>query len=321
MAASPAVRVRGAVPEDLSRLRRIAAETLRWDPDAAALPELLWPAAFPGLAVVAEADAEAGARAEAEVVGFALGSLGAVPADPAVERRGHVNLLAVAAAHRRRGVGSALLARLEARLLAAGASVTMIGGATPVFAWPGLDLRYTAASCLVEARGYQQVRDAVNMTVDLAAAMRAGRLETGAEETRLAAAGITVRALREEDREPIEPWLTAWGGTWKQETLSTLGRGDAGTYIAVLRDGAADAEYVGFASHGVNRSGWFGPMGTAGPSRGLGIGAVLLRQCLADVHAAGHATAQICWVGPVSFYARTVDAYVERVFRLYRRER
>jgi mycothiol synthase len=160
------------------------------------------------------------------------------------------------------------------------------------------------------------------MTVALGTAEADGRLATAADEQRLAAEGITVRRLVEADREPIMPWLNAWGGTWSREALSTLGRPDtAGTYIAVLRDGAADAEYVGFASYGVNRAGWFGPMGTGGPLRKLGIGGVLLRRCLSDLRAAGHTESQICWVGPIAFYARTVDAYVERVFRLYRKER
>jgi predicted N-acetyltransferase YhbS len=313
MPAVPSASVRAAVPEDLPALRRIAEAALSRDPDASALPDLLWPTAAPEFAVVAQADGVP--------VGFALGSLGPVPQDPAAARRGHVNMLAVDAASRRRGIGGALLAELEKRLLAAGAVDLVVGGATPVFAWPGIDVRYTAASCLVESRGYVPTRHGVNMTVDLADAEANGRLATAADEERLAAEGIAVRRLTEADREPITPWLTSWGGTWGRETLSTLGNTNAGTYIAVLRDGAADAEYVGFASFGVNRAGWFGPMGTGGPLRKLGIGGVLLRRCLADLHAQGQATAQICWVGPVAFYARTVDAYVERVFWLYRKER
>jgi hypothetical protein len=55
-------------------------------------------------------------------------------------------------------------------------------------------------------------------------------------------------------------------------------------------------------------------------ARGSGVGAVLLRRCLADQRALGLATAQICWVGPVAFYARTVGAYLERTFRIMHRE-
>ena len=328
MTASTAARVRAATPEDLPGLARIAAAALRWDPDAASLPALLWPSAEPGFALVAEA--------EGLLAGFALGSLGPEPAQPAntrpantrpanprpvAGRRGHINLFALDRPLRRRGLGTALLAALESRLFDAGASAVMIGGATPTFAWPGVDVRYTAACCLAESRGYERASEAVNMIVELAAAAEAGLLATEEDELRLAGEGITVRRLLEADREAISPWLASWGGTWSRETLSTLGRQDAGSHVAVLGDGTAEPRYVGFAGHGVNRAGWFGPMGTDSELRKSGIGKVLLKRCLADLHVAGLATSDICWVGPVAFYARTVDAYVNRVFRLYRKER
>ena len=315
MPASPAPAVRDAVLADGPALQRIAARSLRWDPDAADVTALLLPHAVPDFAVLAQVNGFP--------VGFALGSLGPAPTAAATsaptERRGHVNLLVVDPGFRRLGHGRALLAALEERLAAAGAERILIGGATPLFAWPGVDVRYTAAGCLAEATGYVRHGEAVNMTVELAGA--AGRLATDEDEKRLAARGIAVRRLRPDDREPIGAWLAGWGGTWREEALSTLERHGAGCHIAVLRDGAADAEYVGFACYGVNRVDWFGPMGTSGELRGLGIGGVLLRRCLNNLRSAGHRTAQIGWVGPVGFYARTVDAYVERVFRIYRKER
>jgi ribosomal protein S18 acetylase RimI-like enzyme len=328
MTASPAATVRPATPQDLPGLARIAAAALRWDPDAAQLPALLWPSAEPGFALVAEVDGRP--------AGFALGSLGpesaqpvsAQPAStqpanirPGAGRRGHVNLLALDPALRRRGLGTALLAALESRLFDAGAAAVLLGGATPTFAWPGVDVRYTAACCLAESRGYERANEAVNMVVELAAASEAGLLATEQDERRLAGEGITVRRLLEADREAISPWLASWGGTWRWETLSTLGGEGAGSHVAVLADGTAEPRYVGFASHGVNRVGWFGPMGTDSALRKSGIGRVLLRRCLADLHAAGLATSDICWVGPVAFYARTVDAHISRVFRLYRKGR
>ena len=318
MAVSPASGVRAAVPEDLPGLRRLAAASLHWDADAAELVDLLWPHTDTEFALVDEVDGA--------VVGLALGSLGPEPRDPAARRRGHVNLLAVGPEARRQGRATALLDAMERRLGSVGAVDVLIGGATPRFAWPGIDVRYTAATLFAEARGYVRQREAVNMTVELDTAAAAGRLATELDEKRLAKQSITVRALTEADRERITPWLAGWGGTWREESLATLDRiaegGDAGSYVAVLRDGAADAEYVGFASYGVNRRDWFGPMGTGGELRRLGIGGVLLRRCLSDMREAGQLrTAQIGWVGPVGFYARTVDAYVERVYWMYRRDR
>jgi mycothiol synthase len=320
VAVSPASGVRPAVPDDLPTLRALAADSLHWDTDAAELVDLLWPSTETEFALVSEVDGV--------LVGLALGSLGPEPRDPAAVRRGHVNLLAVRPQTRRQGHATALLEAMERRLRGIGAGDVLIGGATPRFAWPGIDVRYTAATCFAEARGYVRQREALNMTVELETAAAAGRLATELDEKRLAKHRITVRKLTEADRAGITPWLAAWGGTWREETLATLDRETerngwpAGTYVAVLRDGAANAEYVGFASYGVNRRDWFGPMGTGGELRKLGIGSVLLRRCLNDMRELGRLrTAQIGWVGPVSFYARTVDAYVERVYWMYRRSR
>ena len=312
-ASFPAAKVRTFVPADAPSLKRIASAALRFDrPDAADLVDLLWPQETPHLAVVAEVDGD--------VVGFAFGSLGRTHTGAL---RGHINIFAVDPAAWRRGYGNALLAELEERLVAAGAAAEklMIGGATFRFAWPGIDVRYTAASCLAEARGYRQYQPAMNMTVELDAAARAGRLATEDDEARLAGHGVTVRRLDKADTEKISPWLESWGGTWRQELLSTLDRpSGAGAYLAVLRDGEPDAQYVGFAGYGVSRPDCFGPMGTASELRKLGIGRVLLRRCLADVRTAGYETAQITWVEPVAFYSRTVDAFVERMFWIYRND-
>jgi GNAT superfamily N-acetyltransferase len=83
---------------------------------------------------------------------------------------------------------------------------------------------------------------------------------------------------------------------------------------------AKDGSLLGFAAYGSSRPSWFGPMGTAPAARGLGIGALLLRRCLADQRAAGHDQVQIGWVGPLPFYAKAVGARVERVFLLYRKQ-
>lgn len=303
------------MPDDLPSLRELANATLRWDEaDAAEIVGFLWPIVDTEIALVRTVDDE--------IVGLAFGSLGPMPRDPVAARRGHINLLAVDPRHRRQGHATALIDELERRLRAIGAGDVLIGGATPRFGWPGIDVRYTAATCFAEARGYVALQPAVNMTVELDRVAADGRLATEQDEKRLAEHGITVRRLVEADRERIAPWLAEWGGTWREETLSTLNRPDtSGSYIAVLRDGAPDAEYVGFAAYGVNRRDWFGPMGTGGALRKLGIGGVLLRRCLADLRLKGFETAQIGWTGPVGFYARTVDAYVERVFRLYRKDR
>ena len=295
------VIIRSAAPEDLAGIQAVCVITLDLEPDARDLPKLL--AASPERhAVVAESDEE--------IVGVCYGSIGRPVAE---KRRGHVDLLAVTPASSGRGAGRRLLGVMEAQLKERGATEVILGANPPVYLWPGIDVRYTAMTCLADSAGYERYRDAVDMAVDL----RDVDLDVSIDERRLARAGVTVRRAAQAEGGLVVDWLRAgpWGqSAWPDETASALARQPAGCHIA-CRDGA----YVGFACHGSVRSGWFGPMGTLPPERRLGVGAVLLKRCLADMRGSGLPTARIGWVGPIRFYARTVGARIERVYWLYRK--
>jgi GNAT superfamily N-acetyltransferase len=218
---------------------------------------------------------------------------------------GHIDLLAVDPAAQGRGRGRALVTAAEEWLRAQGAAEARIAGNPPCYAWPGIDVRSTAAACLAESRGYERYNVAWNMTADLSA-----DLSTEADLLRLADRGVTVRAAGPGDRAAVldfirEQWNENWA--WEAEQAS-------GCHYA-----SRDGEILGFAAWGA-RPAWFGPMGTAPAARGLGVGRVLLRRCLAEQRDAGQASAQISWVGPLGFYSRAVGAHAERVFWLYRRD-
>lgn len=297
--------MRSATPEDLPALRKLARAALVYDPDAGAIVDRLWASAADGCRIVLDLPGGAGDGPIAgPVIGFAFGSL--CPELDGRPATGHLDLFAVDPAHRERGHGRALLAALEGRLITAGAARLRIRGNPPHFAWPGIDVRYTPAVCLAAATGYERLPDADNMLVDLAAA----DLETEADEQRLAAAGIEVRRARPEDGQALAAWVDGeFGGAWSQEAAMALRKDPPALHVAV-RDGA----FLGFAGQGMQRAALFGPMGTAEAARGLGIGAVLLRRCLADQREAGIGTAEIGWVGPVRFYSKTVGARLGRVF-------
>ncbi|MEO3855948.1 GNAT family N-acetyltransferase [Acrocarpospora sp. B8E8] len=217
---------------------------------------------------------------------------------------GHVDLLAVDPGARRRGLGRALVGAAEEWLRAQGAEEARFAANPPCYAWPGIDVRYTPAHCLAESLGYERYHAAWNMTVDLS-----GDLSCDADLARLANEGITVRAAPAGERaEVVEFVRKQWHDSWAWEAEQA-----AGCHYA-----EREGEILGFASWGA-RPLWFGPMGTAEAARGLGVGRVLLRRCLADQAAAGLRSAQIGWVGPIHFYAKAVGARVERVFWLYRR--
>jgi predicted N-acetyltransferase YhbS len=245
------------------------------------------------------------------VAGVVLGSV--AHRDPAV---GHVDLIAVHPAARRRGTGRALLVAAEAALARLGVNEVLLAGNPPHFAWPGIDVRYTPAICTAMALGYEHDRTAWNMTADLARDDSPALRSTTQAETRLADAGITVRRATADDVPALVAFARAnFGGSWGSEVGDSVDRPGAGCHVAV-RGG----EVLGFAAYGSSRPSWFGPMGTAAAAQGLGIGGVLLRRCLIEQRAAGHRTVQIGWVGPVRFYSGAVGARVERVFFLYRKQ-
>lgn len=229
--------------------------------------------------------------------------------DPAV---GHLDLLAVEPGARRRGVGTALVRAAEETLAGLGVREVRWAGNPPCYVLPGVDVRYTPALCLAESLGYERYRAAQNMTADLATA----DLSTAADEERLAAQGVSVRRATPDELPALRAWaLGAFNASWAWEIEQSVLRPGAGCHVAWRGDAV-----LAFAGHGANRPSWFGPMGTDPAARNLGLGRVLLRRCLADQRDAGHASAQIGWVGPIPFYSRTVGARVERVFWLYRKE-
>jgi predicted N-acetyltransferase YhbS len=255
--------------------------------------------------------AEAAATGAGTVTGAVLGSLG--HRDPAA---GHVDLLAVHPASRRRGIGRALMGAAEAALAGLGARQVLLVGNAPQYAWPGIDVRYTPAVCAAEALGYEHNGTAWNMTADLSESSPAVR-DTAPAEARLAAAGVTVRRATEADAPTLAEFAQAnFAGSWGAEVADSIGRPGAGCHVAVR---TAGGEPLGFAAYGSSRPSWFGPMGTAEAAQGLGIGGVLLRRCLIDQRDAGLARAEIGWVGPVAFYSGAAAARIERVFFLYRK--
>jgi mycothiol synthase len=220
---------------------------------------------------------------------------------------GHLDLIAVAPAARRRGVARALVVAGEGELAALGVRTIRISGNDPCYAWPGIDVRYTPALCTALALGYRQVRTAWNMMVDLA------RLGTpGPGEAALADRGVHVRRAQAGDLPALQAFADEhFGGGWGWEAGQAVLRPAAGCYLACRGD-----RLLGFAAFGTLRPDVFGPMGTAPAARGMGVGAALLRRCLLDQRAAGLTTAQIGWAGPVAFYCDTVAARIERVFVL-----
>ncbi len=218
-----------------------------------------------------------------------------------------VRLVAVDPAHRRRKVASQLLEELEGRLRAHGLRRLRVGNSAPCYFWPGLDVRYTAAFCFFQYHGFYRYGEAVDMLVDLSAC----GWDTTAEEERLGREGFIIRRLTPEDREAFSAWLQElWSPVWHFEALSSYENDPISTFMAVH-----DGRICAFASYNVTMfENGFGPTGTGFEWRSRGLGRVLFYRCMRDLKALGHQTAEICWVGPIAYYARVADAWIHRVF-------
>jgi mycothiol synthase len=218
-------------------------------------------------------------------------------------RAGHLKVFATDPALRRLGHAARLLDELEARFAADGLDEVWIRGPGDYF-WPGVDLRYSAALCLLMGRGYVRVDDTLNLGVDLD-----GRdWSTAAEEAALAGEGIIMRRLESGDRTAMDSYMQRWSQTWHDEVMQAFDHHPMSCHLALQK-----GHVVGFAASDIVRPGWFGPMGTEEHMRGKGIGSVLLRRCLADWQRAGRKYGEIAWAGPLCFYIAAVDARVSRV--------
>ncbi|HEU4541140.1 MAG TPA: GNAT family N-acetyltransferase [Jiangellaceae bacterium] len=304
------VTVREATDADAKAIHESCATALTLDAaEGPALVDLLWTAdvdrqrtvlvAGDGAAVACASTGREILQDDSVAVGDAVAGRNASPA-----LMGHIDLIAVHPRAQGRGLGRALVRAAERWLAFRGVSEVRFAGNPPCYGWPGIDVRYTPALCLAERLGYERYQIAWNMTVDLST-----DLSTEIDVERLGRAGVDVRAAPRGQRgQVVEFARTHWNDSWAWEVEHA-----SGCHYAI-RSG----EVLGFAAWGA-RPAWFGPMGSAPPARGLGIGRVLLRRCLAEQRAAGLDRAEIGWVGPLQFYSRAVGARAERVFALYRR--
>ena len=284
---------------DLRPLRPTDAARAMWN---RSVP--LWPMSAALWAEMTDAEIALVATEAGAVVGLGVGAVWPVAAGV----RGSVRLLAVDPAHRRRGIGTALLDALADGLRERGATVLRLGECAPVYLTPGVDVRETAGLAFAEASGFHTIGEAVHLGADLSTA----DLDTEADETRLADLGVTVRRADPDDHAALGRLLDAEWPAWHPEAARALANAPPTLHLAVR-----GRDVIGFAAHSSSHAGlpWFGPMGTAPAARGLGVGAVLLRRCLADLRAGGHDHATIAWAASLPFYERAVGATVSHRFR------
>lgn len=233
-------------------------------------------------------------------------SIGILVATTANET-GWIPLFLVRPDRQRCGIGTAMFERVERLLADRGITEISVGWALPRYFLPGIQVAFTSALVFLDRRGYETNREArVNMEVVLE-----GRsFDTTEAEMRLSQEGFTVRRGTHPDLPSITRLCEAHNSLgWATETRWGLEQEPTTVFVA-----ERDGEVRAFAVHSVCGPVHFGPMLTASELRGLGIGSVLLKRCLQDYQEAGLGRCEIAWAGPLSFYARSVDARVNKVF-------
>ena len=173
--------------DHLNDVARLCTQELVLDRDAGSIPGILM--RRPCLGLVAAEDAT--------TVGACIGSI-AAEGDGVTE--GFIDLLVVDRAGQRRGIGRQLLGAIERQLAERGCQQIELAGNGPYYAWPGIDIHYTAAVCLAEDLGYRRRGCEVNMDVDL----RRVPLDTGPAEDELRCAGIECRRAGSADDGPLQ---------------------------------------------------------------------------------------------------------------------
>ncbi|HPU86164.1 MAG TPA: GNAT family N-acetyltransferase [Candidatus Latescibacteria bacterium] len=221
--------------------------------------------------------------------------------------RGWFKWFAVAAHRRRTGIASRLFDRIERVMARRGVRSVSIADSVPNYTMPGVDPRYLEARAFLAQRGYAEGEERVNMTCPLTTS----DWETGDQEDRLVAQGIRIIRAGRTDLSRALQFTRTWFPSWTPEVAHCFLREPISLHLAV-----EDACVIGFAAYDANNPGmaWFGPMGTHPEKRARGVGSVLLKRCLRDLAAQGHAEAIIPWVGPVAFYEKACGAAISRTF-------
>lgn len=239
------------------------------------------------------------------------GAISGVVREMRGRRVAFVQLVAVRPERRRQGLGRALVEGLAGWAFDEGAGDAValaVGGGSPFYLWPGVDVRAFAALCLFESLGFRPVGAELNLSFP-------SRLAPSLSPAPADAAPEVRRALDDDDAARTLDFVGRHWPGWRAEAERSLEHGSC--HIAVSGAGVV----VGFACHSVNRLGWLGPMGTDPARRAAGIGRALLDAVATDLRVAGLESVEVSWVGPVGFYAKAAGASVSRTFRTLRLDR
>jgi GNAT superfamily N-acetyltransferase len=199
----------------------------------------------------------------------------------------YLRLLTVDRAHRRRGIGTALLRDAESR----GANV--VAAEPGNYFTPGVLDSDRSTLRFFRHRGYQETATTQN-------------LEAPATGYRLP------ETVRDDCRTDVLAFIEHhFGAIWRFEAS----RGPTIFHVRV------NGEIAGFSTHDANNRGlgFFGPTGVAESMRGRGLGRQLLVASLGDLAQRGYQRVVIPWTDAIEFYRKSCGAKIAHRFVILRR--
>lgn len=242
------------------------------------------------------------AEAGGEIVGFALAIGRRLPlwGDDLEPENGWITTFAVHPAHRRKGIGTALLDAAEAYLKALGKKDVYISSYAPNYFWPGIDAdMYPEGFALLKARGYHTLYTPISMDRNLV-------LYAYPEDARRTAAKRQAEGYRFETLSwsTLSELIAFAGEKFNPDWARAIREAVTGgfpldqCFLAIHPDG----RIVGFALYGGydGTQERFGPFGVDENERGKGLGKVLLHETLLAMKSRGLHGAWFLWTGEKS---------------------
>lgn len=115
---------------------------------------------------------------------------------------------------------------------------------------------------------------------------------------------IVIRRALAAEKSLVTEWVSErFGNGWASETDVSFSYQPIACFIA-----ARNKQILGFACYDSCYKNFFGPTGVDEAFRGLGLGKVLLMECMTSMKAQGYAYAIIGGVGPAEFYSKAIGA-------------
>ena len=208
---------------------------------------------------------------------------------------------------RRQGIGRKILKEIIERAKNKNENINSINfGASPPNYWlPGVDVRHTDLVFFLKKNRFNLKETRQNLTISL----KNLNLRPSPEFK-----GYHYERIQTKDYEELIEFVrTNYGhSSWSEEVKLSFQNNPPTTFVAKNKED----QIVGWASHGLQFPGAFGPTGVLYTLQGKGIGSELLKWCLWDIKQTGLERCTIMWVvgKTIKFYSKSMGAYISPVF-------